>query len=407
MNPTLYEASANLSHGASMLISNYVFPNDLHLHWSMMIVLYPYITGLVDGAFIIAALYYLFDVKSLKPVARFSLLFAFAFLCCATLPLLLHLGRPERNFNMLLTPSPSSAMAGFGYIYAVSMGVLSFIVIFVYRPDLVERGKKAKGFMKLLYRALTFDSNDLSEKALELDGRIIRFLVGLGIPVAAVLHGYVGFIFGGVKANPTWSTPLMPVIFLFSACVSGISAIVIAYIIIRKIGGLSVDSDCIRTCIKTLTGFFILAFSFEMLEVFSHSYLKTGYHHMVEGLLNGPLANSFWLWQVKLCSGIPLILLGCMAFIPLKDAIYTVISGLVSAILLLQVFIMRWNVVIGGQLMSKSARGYTEFHPEWFDKEGILAVIIIMLIPFIILFVLGKVFPFWAEEIEKRYSINQ
>jgi len=189
--------------------------------------------------------------------------------------------------------------------------------------------------------------------------------------------------------------------------VSGISAIVIAYIIIRKIGGLSVDSDCIRTCIKTLTGFFILAFSFEMLEVFSHSYLKTGYHHMVEGLLNGPLANSFWLWQVKLCSGIPLILLGCMAFIPLKDAIYTVISGLVSAILLLQVFIMRWNVVIGGQLMSKSARGYTEFHPEWFDKEGILAVIIIMLIPFIILFVLGKVFPFWAEEIEKRYSINQ
>ena len=117
---------------ATMLLSNYVFPNDLHVHWSMMIVLYPYITGLVDGAFIIAALYYLFDVKSLRPVARFSLLFALAFLCCATLPLLLHLGRPERNFNMLLTPNPSSAMAGFGYIYAVSMGVVVFIILFVY-----------------------------------------------------------------------------------------------------------------------------------------------------------------------------------------------------------------------------------------------------------------------------------
>jgi len=384
----------------AMLVSNYVFPNDLHVHWSMMIVLYPYITGLVDGAFIIAALYYLFDVKSLKPVARFSLLFALAFLCIATLPLLLHLGRPERNFNMLLTPSPSSAMAGFGYIYAVSMGVLVFIVLFVYRADLVELRASSKGLLKLLYRAMTFDSIDLSEDARRLDQKIIRFLVGIGIPITVVLHGYVGFIFGGVKANPTWSTPLMPVIFLFSACVSGISAIILAYIIIRKVKGRSIDYDCIKTCIKTLTLFFIMAFTFEMLEVFSHSYLKSGYHHMVEGLLNGPLASSFWLWQVKICSVIPLFVLGVMGIFKIKIYFYNFMSAAVSAILLLQVLLMRWNVVIGGQLMSKSARGYTEFHPEWFDKEGILAVIIVMAIPFIILFVLSRIFPFWTADNE-------
>ena len=384
----------------AMLISNFVFPNDLHVHWSMMIVLYPYITGLVDGAFIIAALYYLFDVKSLRPVARFSLLFALAFLAIATLPLLLHLGRPERNFNMLLTPSPSSAMAGFGYIYAVSMGVVVFIVLFVYREDLVELRATSKGWLQLLYRALTFDSIDVSEGARKLDQKIIRFLVGIGIPIAVVLHGYVGFIFGGVKANPTWSTPLMPVIFLFSACVSGISAVILAYIVIRKVKGRSIDHNCIKTCVKTLTLFFIMAFTFEMLEVFSHSYLKSGYHHMVEGLLNGPLASSFWLWQVKICSVVPLFVLGVMIFFKIKDFIYNFMAAAVSAVLLLQVLIMRWNVVIGGQLMSKSARGYTEFHPEWFDKEGILAVIIVMAIPFIILFVLSKIFPFWTPDSE-------
>ena len=383
---------------ATMLVSNYVFPNDFHVHWSMMIVLYPYITGLVDGAFIIAALYYLFDVKSLQPVARFSLLFALAFLCCATLPLLLHLGRPERNLNMLLTPSPSSAMAGFGYIYAVSMGVLTFIILFVYRPVLVELRATSKGWLQVLYRVITFDSIDLSDDALKLDGKIIRFLVGIGIPIAAVLHGYVGFIFGGVKANPTWSTPLMPVIFLFSACVSGISAIILAYIVIRKFSNRPIDHECIITMIKTLTGFFILAFSFEMLEVFSHSYLKSVYHHMVEGLLNGPLANSFWFWQVKLGSVLPLLLLGCMGIFKIRSYLYNFLAAGVSAILLVQVLIMRWNVVIGGQLMSKSARGYTEFHPLWFDKEGIIAVIIVMVIPFVILFVLGKIFPFWAED---------
>jgi len=385
---------------ATMLIPNYVFPNDLHVHWSMMIVLYPYITGLVDGAFIIAALYYLFDVKSLKPVARFSLLFALAFLACATMPLLLHLTRPERNLNMLLTPSPSSAMAGFGYIYAVSMGVLVFIILFVYRPVLVELRSTSKGYMQLLYRIITFDSIDLSPSAMKLDAKIIKILVGVGIPIAAVLHGYVGFIFGGVKANPTWSTPLMPVIFLFSACVSGISAIILAYIIIRKFRGRSVSHAAIATMTKTLTLFFILAFSFEMLEVFSHTYLKSGYHHMVEGLLNGPLASSFWFWQVKFGSVIPLILLGVMGLMKLDEVIYNFLAAAVSAILLLQVLIMRWNVVIGGQLMSKSARGYTVFHPEWFDKEGIIAVIIVMSIPFIILWALSKVFPFWANEKE-------
>jgi Ni/Fe-hydrogenase subunit HybB-like protein len=384
----------------TMLISNFVFPNDLHVHWSMMIVLYPYITGLVDGAFIIAALYYLFDVKSLRPVARFSLLFALAFLCCATLPLLLHLGRPERNLNMLLTPSPSSAMAGFGYIYAVSMGVVVSILLFVYRPVLVELRATSKGWLQILYRIITFDSIDLSEDALKLDAKIIRFLVAIGIPIAAVLHGYVGFIFGGVKANPTWSTPLMPVIFLFSACVSGISAIILAYILIRKVKSRPIDNGCIITMIKTLTGFFILAFSFEMLEVFSHSYLKSGYHHMVEGLLNGPLASSFWFWQVKMGSVLPLLILGVMGIIKVRSSLYNFLAAGVSAILLIQVLIMRWNVVIGGQLMSKSARGYTEFHPLWFDKEGIIAVIIVMTIPFVILFVLGKIVPFWAEDNE-------
>ena len=383
---------------SGMLYSNYVFPNDLHVHWSMMIVLYPYITGLVDGAFIIAALYYLFGVESLKPVARFSLLFAFAFLCCATLPLLLHLGHPERNLNMLITPSLQSAMAGFGYIYALSMGVLTAIVFFVYRPDMVARRITSSGFKQGLYRLLTLDSIDVSPMALELDKRLIRFFVALGIPVAVVLHGYVGFIFGGVKANPTWSTPLMPVIFLFSACVSGIAAIILSYVCIRKLQKQAVDTSCVKAMVKILSVFFVLAFSFEMLEVFSHSYLKTGYHHMVEGLLNGPLAGTFWLWQVKICSGIPLVLLGIPLVVKLKDSVFVGGASLISILLLLQVFLMRWNVVIGGQLMSKSARGYTQFHPEWLGREGILAVILVMLLPFVILRILGWIFPFFTME---------
>lgn len=377
---------------------NYVFPNDLHVHWSMMIVLYPYLTGLVDGSFIVAALYYVFGVKSLKPISRFSLVFALAFLSCAMFPLLMHLGRPERNHNMMITPSPTSAMSGAGYIYTVAIVLIALIVLLVYRPVLVKRRQESKGILKVLYRVLTMDSTNLSPESLELDRKIIKFLVAIGIPVATILHGYVGFLFGGVKANPSWSTPLMPVIFLFSACVSGISALVLAYIVIKKIRKQPVDTACVRTCINILTGFFILAFSFEMLEVFSHSYLRTWYHHSVEGLLNGPLFYSFWVWQVGICSVLPVFLLGWLCLFPTKETVFKFFAAAVSFILLLQVLLMRWNVVIGGQLMSKSTRGYTQFHPEWFDKEGILTVMVLVSLPFIVLFILSRIFPLWLDE---------
>ena len=386
------------AHGVASTLTNFVFPNDVHVHWSLMIVLYPYITGIVAGAFIVSSLYHVFHIKALKPISRFSLVFAFAFLACATLPLLNHLGRPERAMNMMLTPSPSSAMAGFGYIYSAYAIVLILEILFIYRPIMVRLKEQASGLMANLYTVLTFGSDNLSEKALALDKKIIGFLAGIGIPMACILHGYVGFIFGGVKANPLWATPLMPVIFLLSACVSGIAGIIIAYTIIMLWSGKEIDSACIRTCTKYLWGFFIVDFVLEMLEIFSHAYMAAHHWHTLEALLWGPLYNSFWGAQVKVFSVIPFLLLGFLCLFNLKDRTIKFLSPIASLMIVIQVFLMRWNVVIGGQLMSKSEKGATYFHPEWFEKEGILAALIIMGLPFVILYIMNKILPFWVLE---------
>ncbi len=378
-------------------VAGYVFPNDLHVHWSLMIVLYPYITGIVAGAFIVSSLYHVFHVKELKPVARFSLLFALAFLACATLPLMNHLGHPERAMSMMLTPNPSSAMAGFGYIYSAYGLVLLLEILFIYRPTMVALKQQASGFLRSLYNVLTMGSNNVSPEALALDKKIIAFLAGIGIPMACILHGYVGFIFGGVKANPLWATPLMPVIFLLSACVSGIAGIVLTYFVLMR-GGKSVDMECVRTCMKYLWGFFILDFVFEMLEVFSHGYMAAHHWYTLEALLWGPLYGSYWVGQVMIFSLIPFALLTIMNLVRLGDGLMRLLAPLVSLMILIQVLLMRWNVVIGGQLMSKSERGAVYFQPEWLDKEGIIPAVIIMVLPIVILWVLGKILPFWQEE---------
>ena len=94
------------------ITEGYVLPNQAHIYWTTMIVLYPYITGIVAGAFIISSLYHVFGKEELKPVSRFAMLMALAFLLFATLPLLTHLGHPERALNIMFTPNLTSAMAG-------------------------------------------------------------------------------------------------------------------------------------------------------------------------------------------------------------------------------------------------------------------------------------------------------
>ncbi len=391
--------SATAAHGdAVATLTNFIFPNDVHVHWSLMIVLYPYITGIVAGAFIVSSLYHVFGIKELKPISRFSLIFALAFLLCATWPLLLHLGHPERSFNMLLTPNPTSAMAGFGYIYTAYLILLVHEILFIYRPTMVAMQKQSSGWKSKMYSMLAFGTDNVSDESLALDHKIIGFLAGIGIPMACFLHGYVGFIFGGIKANPLWATPLMPLIFLLSACVSGIAGIIFAYFVIMRFTGREIDVACMRTSVKFLWGFFILDFVFEMLEVFTHYYMSTHHWHVLENLLWGPLYNTYWLYQVKIFSIIPFILLGVLSLVKLKDRVFLFFAPIASFMILLQVLLMRWNVVVGGQLMSNSTRGEVYFKPEWFDKEGIIPAIIIMAAPIVILFVLGKIFPLWMND---------
>src|SRR5512143_3904669 len=98
-------------------MGGFVYPNEAGIEWDLLIVIYPYITGLVAGAFVVSSLYHVFGVKSFQPVARLSLLTALSFALVCPLPLLLHLGRPERAFEIFFSPNLTSAMSMFGYIW--------------------------------------------------------------------------------------------------------------------------------------------------------------------------------------------------------------------------------------------------------------------------------------------------
>ena len=78
-------------------MEGFLYPNEIEVQWGLLIVLYPYITGLVAGAFVVSALHQVFGIKQLEKISRLSLLTALAFVIVAPLPLLGHLGHPERG----------------------------------------------------------------------------------------------------------------------------------------------------------------------------------------------------------------------------------------------------------------------------------------------------------------------
>lgn len=380
-------------------VEGYMYPNEITLYWSVLIVLYPYITGLVAGAFILASLVRVFHVEAVAPTYRLALLTALAFLLVAPLPLQFHLGHPERSPEMYFTPHSTSAMAMFGYVYLwYLMAVLVFEIWLDYRREIVILSQQSKGLLRVIYKIMTLGSSNISEHALHIDERVGWIVTLVGIPSAFLLHGYVGFIFGSIKANPWWSSPLMPVVFIFSAMVSGIAAVMLIYMATTRMRRNAIDMRCVDTIAMYMFYIFIIDFGLEMLDLVHRIYEADESFRSLNFMVHSKLFFSQIVLQILLGTVMPLILLFVTQVARLSEIARKRIYVFCGSMILISVFAMRWNVVIGGQLFSKSFLGYTTYKMELVTKEGLLVAIALEILPLIFLWALVKLLPPWPEK---------
>jgi len=396
----------------------FTYPNE-YIYWSVQIVMYPFMTGLVAGAFVLSSLYHLFGIKQLKEIARFSLVFSFALLMVAPLPLLLHLMHPERNFYVFMTPHFTSAIAAFGVVLFVYGSIVASELWFLYRKHLVEGSLKLKSQLNKslgekirygVYTALTLGVFDLSEPALRQDEKAIKILAGAGVPVACFLHGYAGFIFGSVKANALWMTPLMPVIFIMSAIFSGVALCLLTYIMTMEIRKFKVSRKRasfvyptfeeikgvemleVKMTSKYLLLFLIFSISLELLDLVFRGYTAVRSWDILRLVIYGKDFTSIFILQYTLGNLVPFILL-LMPGLTIRRAILALV------LVIFGVFMMRWNVVIGGQSFSLTFSGYMDYVlpiiPHDLDtfKEGLFGALFIGALPFLLFWILNKIFP--------------
>jgi Ni/Fe-hydrogenase subunit HybB-like protein len=422
-------------HGEAWTIKDlFVLPNE-YVYWSIQIVMYPYMTGLVAGAFVLSSLYHVFNVERLKEIARYALVFSFALLPVAMMPLMLHLMQPFRGIHVLMTPHFTSAISAFGIVFMTYACIVAAEIWFVYRKFIVESIHRLENkqncsglenLLRPLYKIISLGAMDVSKEALESDHKAVKFLAGLGIPVACFLHGYAGFIFGSVKANALWMTPLMPVIFICSAVVSGIALCIVSYYIFMEMrkwaakrgrnwllpdalaqGGTAIPVEQLRSIqehevkmtSKYLLIFMTAAITLEVLDMIFRGYTAVKSWDALRMVIYEHDFMKIFVYQYGIGNFLPFLML-------LLPGLTTRRAVIASILVLFGVFMMRWNVVIGGQAFSLTFAGFMEYHlpiiPHDLEtfKEGLGGMLSVIVTPFIIFYFLNMIFPAFMSDDE-------
>jgi hypothetical protein len=162
-------------------------------------------------------------------------------------------------------------------------------------------------------------------------------------------------------------------------------------------------------CLEKLSQFLFYAlvvdFSLEALDFIHRLYEAEESIEILAQMVESRLFLSLIVLQLLFGTLIPLVLLAVFSpglrkggFIRASPELKQLIF-LTSAVLIqIGIFSIRWNVVIGGQLFSKSLRGLTVYKVELLGIEGLATTLGLLILPFVILWVLVKVLPPWQEE---------
>jgi Ni/Fe-hydrogenase subunit HybB-like protein len=273
------------------------------------------------------------------------------------------------------------------------MGVLLLEIWFEFRRDLIVMARSEHGLLRLVHRALALFSNDASDASVAFDKRAIKIITVIGIPSAFLLHGYVGFIFGSVKANPWWSSVLMPIVFLMSAIVSGIAMVVFLYMVLTAMRRQPIDMACVDKVTSYLFYAVIVDFSLEALDFIHRLYQSEESVKILGKLITHKLSMSLLVLQILMGMLVPLGILVVAKGFRFTDDLRKLLYFTAVLLIQLGIFATRWNVVIGGQLFSKSFRGLMVYKVEVTGIEGLLTALGLLILPFVILTALIYLLP--------------
>jgi len=358
-----------------------------HVYWGILIVIYPYLSGLVAGSFIVGSLSKIFGAKQFEPLAKLASIITLAFLLVAALAPLADARQPSRFLELYTRPHvPYAPMGLFTLIWTTYVVLVLVETYFLFREDNVYLAEQALGWRRRWHSALTLGYRDVSDHALQRDHAVLVVLAAFGIFLAFAFHGYIGFIFGAIKARHLWSNPLMMPLFITSAIVSGIALMILAYVVI--FGGLkgrdAVDPALLSGLMGLLMWVLFIDLFLDVVDLLNSGVSAYANGPVFEGFMaifwGGPLTVMYWGLQL----GLLVVALVLTFFRKLRRSPFW--SSLTAFLVLVSVYAMRYDTVVGGQLQPKVSQGLVLYTPPWLGRDsvqtvvGIFAIVVLLVV---------------------------
>ena len=273
--------------------------------WGAWVSWYIFFIGVSVGAFLLSSLVYVFNKKEYEPVGRDALLIAAISLILALLFVWIDIAKLERGLFVFMYRNITSILSWEIHFFQIYIILLIAELYFAMRTDLITMGKSS-----WIHRLLSLGSKDTSKESMSRDKRILRVLGAIAIPVALAVQGVSGALFAGVKARIYWFSPLVPIIFIASALVSGTALLIFFKYTRDKTSGREIDKDLFIRLGKLLLFFLVVDLFFVFWEYFTGFYGLIPLHiTTLTMIISGQYSWVFWGLQMALGAVVPIVLI--------------------------------------------------------------------------------------------------
>lgn len=308
---------------AQLIGHHHAFANTRGMPWGMLIGVYAYFAIISTGLCLMAAISHVFHVQRLLPLANRMVWLSIVVLLGAFTVIGLEIENPWRMpLNLVLHPNITSNIWWMGTLYGLAV---CFLMVEFY---LIVTGR-----LKLA---------------------VILGLVGAVAEVLA--NSNLGSVFASLAARPFWYGSQLPIFFLASALLSGAAAVILfthfAHILGRKI--LPADTFHGLQVAGKIMMVMLFMISIATAWKFANAYCGTEELRVsADALVTGPLATTFWLFEVAIGLLLPFVLLAVSKMKSLQAMVLAALMVLVGQ------FFSRYNLVVAGVIVPLYA-GYQD-----------------------------------------------
>lgn len=342
----------------------FALPNE-EVFWGPTVWAYMFLVGVGAGSLLVALLPRLpwgMRTDDLNRLRRIALITAMASFIAIPLEVIASSEQPLRMWRVLLAPNGSSPMPYGSWLLMALLGVTAYHLWHLQRHELAVAGARRSDLLGGLYR-LAAAGHEPGDTESDRVARIHKVLVVVAFVVVLAFVGYTGFLLSSMVSYPVWSTPTLGVLFLALAVASGYAWLVM---IGTYTGFLRDEPRMLRLLAGSGAVALGAVLALRAWELGWAAYLDERWWDQFVEMQFSTFGPSFFVLEA---------LGGLVAIALLAHAAITTnrrTAGLGGVFALLALMAVRWHVVIGGQMLSRTQASTIELELEVFGTHGLI-----------------------------------